>query len=250
MKPLYRIIKSSFDLRKLALIFPFSLLCSALINFGVGLFSRVENFFLMSLAFFPIIGGVGAIIGMGFFLIQLHSRAIKQESSSYWNVFVTSLKHLFKISYLLLPVLLIFVAKKLITISLLGVLVLLQDITFFGQIKDLIFSSMPTIVSCWLFIFLFVVFFTLFLVTPSLALKEGHPLTLVKEGYKSIKVNPLLTILFFILSVMPSFFVLLFSMSFNSFYLALFLAPTMTLFFNFATEHFLLSNKEKEKIIS
>jgi hypothetical protein len=236
---LIRNVRSALDIRKLALILPFSLGCSFLVQWGISLLMRSDNFFIMSLAFFPIMGGIALIMGIGFFIIQMHANKLNGISFNYFKTLLLAFFNFLKIAYILWPVLLIFMAKKIVAIAFFGSLFLLQDTLFFASIRNIILNFMPTLLVIWMITFSLGVVLTLFVVTPSLVLKEGKPFHLVKNGYKSLKIRPFFSLILFVLAAIPSLVILRSSLSLNTFYLALLMSPMLALFFNFATEHFL-----------
>jgi hypothetical protein len=249
-KILTRSVSSAFNVKKLFFLFPLSMLCSYLMGLGIKLLIQSSNFFMMSLAFFPILGSGILFLYMGIFLVHTHKHPENKSPNSYWKALFISLKTLGKSSYLILPLILILLAKKVIAISFFGSLWFFQNAVFLKHIKELLMSSLPIFVIGWITIFSIFSLFLLFLITPSLIYKEDPPMQLIKNAYKQVKENPSFNFTAFAFSSVPIVIMTVvfflnsyFAWSINNAYLAFLLTPTLSIFFNFSSEHFFLKSQ-------
>jgi len=263
----HRAFTQSFSRKKLFFVFPIIALCGLLIVFCRALAANAGDWLRMSLAFLPVFLCSSVLLAIGILLVRIYYHEVKQLSLSYRKIIKESWNLMVGITYLSVPMIMIYILLWIV----LGLFYLLQAVPAIGHWLGVVFSFGPFLLVLGSIFLSLLNIFTLFFVTPAVALKSTTRLEMVQELLKQIKDNLFSSIALFFIGFFPvllaTFFLSLaaflsdsnsleathsFSIALQWFFIMLpfsaLLTPFIIFFFNFSAESFVFLQRKAKNL--
>jgi hypothetical protein len=258
-----RALGRSFSKKKWLFIFPVLVVCGILTVFCRALAVEAGDWVVLSLTFLPIFLCSSLLLATGVVLIRIYHNELKEIPVSYRKILKQSWEVIVGVSYLSLPLMLGYLTLW----TVLGIFYLLREIPGVGNAMSTLLSFGPFLLVLGSLILTFVNLVILFFVSPQVALKSGVKLKFAEETYKRICENVFTNFVLLLVGMIP----LIFSASLlclaawmtgisssgaqapltvglQWFFVMLpfcaLLAPSVTFFFNFSAEAYVLMRRK------
>lgn len=256
----------TFSRKKLLLTTVILALCGLLVVFFRGLSMHAGKWLVMSLMFLPFFLCAGVLLATGIFLIRIYHDEVKRKKISFRGTLNKSLEVVMGASYFAIPVVLIY----LLLWMLLGIFFLFTEIPLIGDFFAVIFILGPYLINLGSLLLCIFSVCLLFYVAPIVALKGMNRRYVADILAKRFRTDLFSNILVFVVSVLPLLAVMgllvwagaltetictdcdrpiynVIQWFFIMIPFAVFLAPAIIFFFNFAAESHVLFSKSRSK---
>lgn len=253
----------TFDRKKLMLTTILLALCGLLVIFFRGLSMHAGKWVVMSLMFMPFFLCTGVLLATGIFLIRIYHDQVKRKKVSFRDTLNKSWEVVMGASYFAIPIILIY----LLLWMLLGIFYLFTEIPFIGEFFAVILVLGPYLINLGSLLLCIFSIGLLFYVAPAIALKGLNRRQVAETVTRRFKQDLFSNIALPIIAVLPLLAVgglLLWAGALTDtvcfacakpiynviqwFFImipfAVFLAPAVIFFFNFAAESHVLFTRQ------
>jgi len=258
-----RAMQHSFSKKKLFITALLLVVCGLFFILCQALAVGASGWMFLSLTFLPIFLSSSILLAGGSILTRMYHHDLKGIPCSLTKTLTKSWQMLLNMSYLALPLLLIYLVLWMV----MGLFYLLKELPAVGEAVGVILSFGPFLLVLGSLVLSFFTLMVLFFVTPDAALKTGVRLRLVEGVYARWKQGMLANLVLLVVGMMPlaislGILYLAAAMTGNNFmehsgavssvlqhffimipFCAL-LTPSVVFFFNFSTESFLFNQKK------
>lgn len=242
-----RAFVGALEKKKFLFLFSMLMLAGIFVLFFKGLALFAGGWWKNSLDFFPLFIALGFVLAAEVVLVRLYvsEGSLRKAIFQSWDL-------MFRISYLALPLLLLYLLFWILS----GIFLLLKGLPLVGTFLSVIFSFAPFLFNLGTILLVVIALFLCFYVCPNLVLKQGKKNRALLAG---LKAEPFYVLLFFLIDLIPVWLVfkvlsfaatLTFSIEalevgslervMQSFFIMLpflaILTPVINFFFNFAVE--------------
>lgn len=258
-----RALTHSFSKKKWLFMCPVLIVCGILTVFCRALSVGAGSWVSLSLAFLPIFLCSSVVLAAGVVLIRVYHHEVKDLTISYRHILKQSWEVMVGVSYLSLPLLLGYLTLW----TVLGVFYLAGEIPGVGSIAMVLLSFGPFLLVLGSLLLTLTNLALLFFVAPQVALKSALRLKLAEETLGRIRQNIFSNIILWVVGMLPLLFsggllclaAWLTGLSYSStdlpiavglrwFFIMIpfsaLLAPSITFFFNFSAEAFVLMRRK------
>lgn len=256
-----------FSKKKLLLTVPVLFLCGILIVFCRALAIGASSWVVMSLTFLPFFLCSSILLSLGVLLARIYHNEVKSIYTSYRKLFAQSWEVLIGISFMALPMLLLYLFLWMF----LGIFYLLKELPGIGEFFGVILAFGPFLLVFGSIVLSVANVFALYFLTPHVAFRFGSKKRLAQELFRRLSGNPFSNIVFFFLALFPLLVIVgllylaasvtgaAFAVSSHSVALVMqwffimipfciLLAPGVLFFFNFSVESFVFLEKRRQAI--
>jgi len=198
-KTFNRAIEHCLSKQKLFLVFPVLVLCGLMTVICRTISHAAGQWVQMSVAFLPIFLCAALLLGAGMVLVRIYHHEVKQIKFDYWKLIQNSKELFMGIPYLVVPL----IFAYLILWMTLGIFYLVRSIPQVGPVMGSIFSFGPFLLVLGSLILGALSLVTLFFLTPIAALRSQLTPKLTEEVFISLKANPFMNFVLFLISLLP-----------------------------------------------
>ena len=153
----------------------------------------------MSLTFLPFFICTSILLSLGVLLSRIYNCEVRGVKMSYRKLFLESWELLIGISYMSLPMLLVYLMLWMV----LGMFYLLGTMPGIGEFFTVVLASGPFLLVLGSILLSCLNIFSLYFLTPHVAFRMGSKKRLLEELLHRIAMNPFGNILFFLFALIP-----------------------------------------------
>lgn len=194
-----RSLQYTFSKKKLLFVLPVLIACGLLIVFCRALAVDAGKWIILSLTFLPVFLTSGILLSLGVVLARVYHNEVKHLHVSYRRILSQSWELLIGVSYITVP----FILGYLMLWALTGVFYLLKEIPAVGDTIGVILSFGPFLLVLGSLTLSVITLFTLFFVTPQVALKSGVKLKLADDLYRRFNDHIFSNLALFFIALLP-----------------------------------------------
>lgn len=194
-----RALRFSFSKRKLLFMFPVLVVCGLMLVFCRALAVNAGQWVVLSLTFLPVFLSSGLLLAAGVVLARVYHHEVKMIPLSFKKILSQSWELLIGVSYLTLPLLLVYLFLWMI----MGIFYLLKEIPALGDVLGVILAFGPFLLVLGSLVLSFFNLFLLFFATPHIALNSRLKIKLAEDIYFRFKENIFSNLALLLLGLVP-----------------------------------------------
>ena len=194
-----RAVGQTFVKKKLMITSLVLAFCGLLVVFFRGLAIHASQWILMSLTYLPFFLCAGVLLSMGIFLIRVYHDELKQKPLVYGKILSSSSGVMLGASYFSIPIIL----SYLLLWILLGIFVLLQEVSGLGEFMSVILAFGPFLLNLACLLLCVLNLALLFFVAPIIAFKGLNRVAVTEVLVSRMKGDPFSNLVLGVVALLP-----------------------------------------------